>query len=66
MKRLSFFILLIGLVYPAIVFAQNKALNLEEDEGYVGSDSTALHITGDLTISARIKANSLSMDSDRN
>ena len=58
MKRLIFFVLLIGLICPTIVFAQNKALSLEGDEGYVSSNSTALNITGDLTVSARIKVNS--------
>ena len=58
MKRLSFFILLICLACPAIVFSQNKALRLEGDKGHVSSDSPALNFTGDFTVSARIKATS--------
>ncbi|HIA66863.1 TPA: hypothetical protein EYN98_12530 [Candidatus Poribacteria bacterium] len=58
MKRLSFFILLIYLVCPAIVFSQNKALRLEGNKGHVSSDSPALNFTGDFTVSARIKATS--------
>ena len=54
MKRLGFFILLIGLVYPATVFAQNKALSLEGDEGYVSSNSAAHNITGDLTVELKM------------
>ena len=35
MNRLIFFVLLIGLIYPTIIFSQNKALSLDGDGDYV-------------------------------
>ena len=60
-KRLSLFVL-IGLVCPAAVFAQNKALSLDGDGDYIKvPHSESLNLSNTVTLESRILRNSHSM-----
>ena len=59
MIRLIFFVLLIGLICPTIVFSQNKALSLDGDGDYVKvPHSKSLNLSDKVTLECRILRNS--------